>query len=285
MEDEKLKLKLVSETEKQLREAAANVSGVMQSQSVLPGSAPSRFVERDASVSSDELTPWKKRRKTYKFSVKKLVLPAIFLVVCVPLAAVTCVFTSVPQGQGLLMLRGGLMSGNRDMILRGFESGWHNDPRFVGPILIPVANARAATDRLAAIDLYNDCVKLNPQLPNAYMNRGVNYTFLNRNDLAMADYNKAIALNPKYALAYSNRGWLNRNVKNYAKALADANRAIELAPKDPRFYYNRGITYAAMKKHKEALNDFLESDKLGLDEPKLQEWIDYEKYQIRPTDG
>ncbi len=43
---------------------------------------------------------------------------------------------------------------------------------------------------------YNKAIQLNPNLANAYINRGNTYKDLNNIELALADYDRAIALDP-----------------------------------------------------------------------------------------
>ena len=63
-----------------------------------------------------------------------------------------------------------------------------------------------------AIEDYNKAIELNPELAEAYNNRGVAYCIKGDYDRAIVDYNTAIALKRDYtADAYYNRGeaWLH----------------------------------------------------------------------------
>ncbi len=48
----------------------------------------------------------------------------------------------------------------------------------------------------------------------------------------MADFNKAIELNPDLAEAFNNRGLLNRKLGHIEEAMRDFDKAIELKSKD-----------------------------------------------------
>ena len=106
------------------------------------------------------------------------------------------------------------------------------------------------------------------------MNRGLNYTYLQQYDLAMADYDKAIQLNPRYSLALNNRACLYQHLGKYSMALKDHDRAIAAGPAVAFYYYNRAFTYRLLNKHAESLKDFLKCQSLGYDEPALQRNID-----------
>ena len=50
---------------------------------------------------------------------------------------------------------------------------------------------------------------------------------------AMADYDAAIKLDPEYPLAFNNRGAAFRDRGDYDRAIADYSEAIKLAPTAP----------------------------------------------------
>ena len=49
-------------------------------------------------------------------------------------------------------------------------------------------------------------IKINPRLPQAYINLGTAYFGLKKYSKAIENYNQAIKVNPKFSEAYSNRG-------------------------------------------------------------------------------
>jgi tetratricopeptide (TPR) repeat protein len=51
---------------------------------------------------------------------------------------------------------------------------------------------------------------------------------LQKTDLALSDYNKALELNPNLAQAYANRGLLYAQLKQTQKAKTDLQKAAEL---------------------------------------------------------
>lgn len=248
-----------------------------------PEKAPSASVLTSASIEADAtaarpfdetLTPWRKRKVPRAVNSRKnLILIVLFVAIVTPLFAVVSAISSVPNGLAIVEIQTGLAAGINALILDGFRRGWNNDPAHIGS-LIPVANERARRDRNAALELYNDCVRINPNFASCYMNRGVNYTYLQKNDLAMADYDKAIQLNPNYSLALNNRACLNQDLGKYALALKDHDRAIATAPHIAFFYYNRAFTYRLMNRYSEALADFFKCKSLGYPNPALQEQID-----------
>ena len=58
---------------------------------------------------------------------------------------------------------------------------------------------------MAIADL-NSAIKLDPNYPEAWGNRGMCYSALNQYDLAIADFTKAVKVDPNYAKGYLDRG-------------------------------------------------------------------------------
>lgn len=82
------------------------------------------------------------------------------------------------------------------------------------------------------------------------------YYHLNQFDQVIADYSKAIQIDPQVLNAYSNRGSVLRRQKKYSAALIDLNKAIELAPMDPIALYNRELTYPQSGDKERAIADY-----------------------------
>lgn len=106
------------------------------------------------------------------------------------------------------------------------------------------------------INEFNRAIKLNPQLPGVFNNRGNTYKMQGELNNAIADYNKAIELNPKYAMAFNNRGIVYKTKGELDKAIKDYNKAIELNPLLPVALYNRGLAYTDKGELDRAIKDY-----------------------------
>ena len=107
-----------------------------------------------------------------------------------------------------------------------------------------------------AIKHYTKAIALNPNLANAYNNRGIAKDSLREHKDAITDYNQAIRLKPDYAEAYNNRGVAKRDLGQYEKAINDYNEATRLKPDFAEAYLNRGLSYLAINQPEEARRDF-----------------------------
>jgi tetratricopeptide (TPR) repeat protein len=99
-------------------------------------------------------------------------------------------------------------------------------------------------------------IEKEPNIAEAYYNRGFAYDGLNQHERAIEDYDKAIELNPNLAKAYSNRGLAYADLSQYERAIGDYSKAIGLNPNLMQAYYNRGNGYVELNKHERAIEDY-----------------------------
>ena len=106
-----------------------------------------------------------------------------------------------------------------------------------------------------ALTDYSRAIELDPNLAQAYFNRGDTYYRLHRYKVALVDLNRVIELDPNFAQAYFNRGNTYARLQQYEAALADYSRAIELEL-DPNFaqaHYNLGVSLYKQGRQGDAL--------------------------------
>ena len=88
----------------------------------------------------------------------------------------------------------------------------------------------------SAISDFTTAIKLDPDYPAAYNNRGVAYGNLGEHRSAISDYTTAIKLDPDYAKAYRNRGVAKANAG--LSYCSDFKKACELGKKECCKWYN-----------------------------------------------
>lgn len=95
-------------------------------------------------------------------------------------------------------------------------------------------------EKKQALSAYNKVISLNPELANAYNNRGVVKKRLGQFEDAIKDYDEAVRLNPFLYQAYYNRGNGKLSLKQYEPALENYDEAIRQKPDYAEAYANRG---------------------------------------------
>ena len=105
----------------------------------------------------------------------------------------------------------------------------------------------------AAIDAYNESIRLKPDLAEAYNNRGNAKSDLGRREEAIEDHDEAIRLKPDYAVAYNNRGVAKNDLGRREEAIEDHDEAIRLKPDLVEAYNNRGSVKNDLGRHEEAI--------------------------------
>jgi tetratricopeptide (TPR) repeat protein len=99
------------------------------------------------------------------------------------------------------------------------------------------------TDAQQAVEYLDEAIKLNPDLAEAYNNRGNAYSDLKEYQLAIEDYDEAIRLKSDYAHAYYNRGLAYTETGDHQRAIEDYEETLRLKPEETNAYYNRGNAY------------------------------------------
>ncbi len=162
----------------------------------------------------------------------------------------------------------------------------------------------------AALDKYNEAIRVAPNYAYAYLAKGWVLEKLNRYDEAIASYNKALEKNyEKPALVYWSIGasyfdrkryseairfcekavqYDNRlyaayftladsynQLKNYEKALTAINRVVELQPSKSGFHVAKGIVLLNLKRNSEAVNSILKAIELDKENHEAYYWLGY----------
>lgn len=113
-----------------------------------------------------------------------------------------------------------------------------------------------------AIADFTQTIKMKPNDPTLYYQRGCSYKSNSEYDKAIMDFREAIRLNPKYSEAYRQCGIIYYLKSEYDKALHYINQAILINEKSAFFYYDRALIYAQKKEYKYAIKDLTKSIEL-----------------------
>jgi tetratricopeptide (TPR) repeat protein len=95
-----------------------------------------------------------------------------------------------------------------------------------------------------------------------YVNRGIAFGTLGKNDWAIADYTKAMSLDPHYITAYVGRGFIYIVTDKADLALRDLNYAIKLDPKSQLAYRFRAVLYKKIGENNLAAADLAKVQEL-----------------------
>ena len=115
----------------------------------------------------------------------------------------------------------------------------------------------------SAIGHYTKAIELNPDLVEAYTNRGGVYSKTGMYDLSIQDCNKAIAMRPDLAIPYMNRGIAHNHIGEPAQAIKDLNKAVELDPNDAVCFYNLGNAHIGKGEYDRAIKEYNEAIELN----------------------
>lgn len=130
-----------------------------------------------------------------------------------------------------------------------------------------------------AIDSYDNCISLAPNVSETYFLRGNAKAELTNLPDALEDYNFAIQnkdrpflnlspnsriiFNPILPLIYFNRGNIKAEMNDYEGALADYDEALRLGPEDRNKFFNRANIKVILQNFDNAIDDYNDAIRLG----------------------
>lgn len=101
----------------------------------------------------------------------------------------------------------------------------------------------------------NEAIAIDPEYPDAYIERGIVYHSMGNTYQAIVDYNQAITLGCQNTLIYNLRSEAYLQYGDHRQALDDINYALSLG-EDADSYYQRGRIFYAMGFITQANNDY-----------------------------
>jgi tetratricopeptide (TPR) repeat protein len=170
-------------------------------------------------------------------------------------------------------------------------------------------------DYTGAITDYNTTIRLLPDFPESYINRGfcreqlndfpgavsdygtaarlkpgwyephVNLAAVKRKmgqvQEAIREYDTALTLSPGFYQGYNERGSLRMEIKDYRAALEDFNQSLRLNEKYPEAFFNRGLLESAMQDYNAAMEDYNRT--ILLNKKYVEAWVNRGvlKYQLQ----
>ena len=126
----------------------------------------------------------------------------------------------------------------------------------------------------AAIEDYSTAIRLKSNYADALNNRGNAYAALEQFQSAENDFRAALRLNDRSAAAHNNLGSLFVFKKMFDAAVDECSRAIQLNPNFAEAYYNRAVAYYGQGNYSGALSDVKKSLQLNPNDSAARELYD-----------
>lgn len=111
-----------------------------------------------------------------------------------------------------------------------------------------------------AAEIFDRVLAINPEIPEAWNNRGVALFRLGRIDEAIESYNRSLALNPNNLDALRNKGFLLLSIERFEEALECYNLVLRLGG-EAEDMESKATALVGMGRIQEALDCMLEAVK------------------------
>lgn len=115
----------------------------------------------------------------------------------------------------------------------------------------------------AAINHYNQALKLNSKDADTYYKRGLARYHLGDYEEAIADYTQVIQINPYYGKVYTKLGLARYQLGDYEGAIADYTQAIRINSNDAVAYRNRADIRYHVGDYQGAIEDYNQAIKIN----------------------
>lgn len=126
--------------------------------------------------------------------------------------------------------------------------------------------ASRSGDHARAITFFTDALVLDPELLNAYLQRGFCHTLQHEYEEAVADFTAVIERKSDHLWAYTSRGSAFNKLGRYELAMHDFDTVLALDPRNQEAYNNRGWSRRSLKDEAGACKDWKTSRRLGNEE-------------------
>lgn len=107
-----------------------------------------------------------------------------------------------------------------------------------------------------AIELFNEVIKLKPDMLEAHVNLGFCYRLKGDREKQIYHFEQALKLNSESAEVNYNLGLAYADSKMYPQAIERFNKAIEIKPDYKDAYFNLGTTFYKQGKYQDAIKAF-----------------------------
>jgi tetratricopeptide (TPR) repeat protein len=102
---------------------------------------------------------------------------------------------------------------------------------------------------------FDRAIRIWPDNPDAYLNRGIAEHNSSHREEALADFDRALDLDPNLTQAYNERGQIYLENGDVQKTIRDCSKSIQVSPTLDA-YYQRGEAYEKLGEHQKAIADF-----------------------------
>ena len=139
-----------------------------------------------------------------------------------------------------------------------------------------------------AVALFEEALKLDPDLAEAHFRLGLGYEALGKSDEAEAEYKRAVETYKKYLAEHENDpeahydlGQTYAGLGQYSEAIREYRLATKLKENDPDIYYDLGVAHTKLAQYDAAAVAFSKSLEIDPENYRAQDGLDEAKEGIK----
>ncbi len=151
------------------------------------------------------------------------------------------------------------------------------NPKGVQELFLSAVRAEELGEKLRAIRVYEEIMKLDPAFAPAWINLGTIHFHLRQFGRAEELYRKATQIDPNYVLAFFDLGNVLDELQRPDESIMAYRKAVELSPRYADAHYNLALAHERKGEARPALRHWQLYARLDKDGP----WADHARGQIR----
>ncbi|HEY2962287.1 MAG TPA: tetratricopeptide repeat protein [Pyrinomonadaceae bacterium] len=184
--------------------------------------------------------------------------------------------------------RSGQQSTNNSAGPAAVSNGLGRDPRQARELLARGRELYRNDQDEEAVKVFQQAVKLDPDLAEAHFRLGLGYEALGKRDEAEAQYKKAVETYKKYleqhdddAEAHYNLGQTYAGLDQYSDAIREYREATKLKQDDADVYYDLGVAHTKLAQYDAAAAAFSKSLEIDPENYRAQDGLDEAKEGVK----
>lgn len=128
-----------------------------------------------------------------------------------------------------------------------------SSPQYFDALQLLAMAAAQRGNYLAAVELLDQALNVNPDHPSSLSNRGIALLHLSRSAAALASFDSSLAIRPDHVDTLINRGNVLLEQRRNAEALASYDLVLTVQPDHAGAMNNRGLALLGLGRHEDAL--------------------------------
>ena len=159
-----------------------------------------------------------------------------------------------------------VISNDPDIAIEKYDKLIEEDPNNPDHYFSRGVEYNSQGEYYSAIDDYNRVIKIDPNYESIHYYIGLAKRYLGDHKSAIESYTKGIEFDENNSDLFLKRGMAKIELEQYQAAIEDCNKAVELSPEYADPYFNRGLAKSSLEDYQGAIKDYTKTIEVDPDD-------------------